>query len=138
MTKSQLTLEQFYADTTRAHSEERSYGNRWSDDERGRCQVSWVRDTGELIIVAARASPSMLTGSGGTVGDGNPIVDMIAGGVIDIVIDGVLHQVTEQHATSEVEILAVVHDEALLEAMLAGWEGQEESGSGLQWLRDQF
>ena len=80
----------------------------------------------------------MLTGSGGTAGNGNPIVDIIAGGVIDIVIDGILHHVTEQHATSEVEILAVVHDEALLETMLAGWEDQEESGSGLQWLRDQF
>ena len=133
-----MTLEEFYADTTRAHSEERLYGKGWSDDERGLCQVSWVRDTGELIIVVARASPSMLTGSGGTAGGGNPIVDMIAGGIIDIVIDGVLHQVTEQHATSEVEILAVVHDEALLEAMLAGWEDQEESGSGLRWLRDQF
>src|SRR5439155_2441429 len=96
-----MTLEQFYADTTRAHSEERDYGKDWSDDERGRCQVSWVRDTGELVIVVARATSSTMPGGSGA-GDGNPIIDMIAGGVIDIVIDGILHQVTEKQATSEV------------------------------------
>jgi hypothetical protein len=114
-----------------------NFGNRWSDDVRGRCQVAWVCDTGELIVVAARTSESTFSGGGG-IGDGNPIVDMIAGFAIDLVICGVLHQVTEQHASSEVEILAVVRSEELLEAMLAGWEEQEEAGSGLQWLRDQF
>jgi hypothetical protein len=132
-----MTLAEFYSDQVRAHSDERSFGNHWSDEDRGRCQVAWVRDTGELIVVAAHTSESTISGGGG-IGDGNPIVDMIGGFAIDIVINGVLHRVTEQHASGEVEIIAVVHEEELLQAMLAGWEEQEQSGSGLRWLRDQF
>lgn len=131
MDQTHLTLRQFYADRVRQRSEELVFGKHWYDEARGQFQVCWVRDTGELAVIAAWSSSNF-----GILGDsGDTIVGMAAGVLADLATGAALGRIHSDQAPSEVEIVAVVHDESTIDSMLAGWKEQEQSGTGLVWLR---
>src|SRR5437870_491844 len=57
-----MDIEAFYsADERRRHSSELEFGRDWQDAG-GRCEVSWVEDTGELYLM--REPTARVTGSG--------------------------------------------------------------------------
>ena len=133
MDQTHLTLRQFSADRVRQRSEELLFGKHWCDDARGQFQVCWLRNTGELVVVAAWSSSGF-----GLFGDsGETVIGMAAGVVADLAASAALGRIHSDQSPSEVEILAVVHDESTIDALLAGWEEHQQSGDGLAWLRSQ-
>ena len=57
-----MDIEDFYsADERRRKSAELEFGTDWSD-QNGRCEVSWVEDTGEVYVM--REPVAAVTGSG--------------------------------------------------------------------------
>jgi len=107
-----MDVEEFYAaDERRRRSSELEFGTDWRD-ERGRCGVSWVEDTGELYV--------MREPSGGVVGDA--FGDMRA------------LQVSEHDLG--VEVLGVVMGRSAIEGVLSGWERKMPDADGIAWLRD--
>ncbi len=107
-----MDLEEFYsADERRRHSAELEFGREWHD-ERGRFEVSWVEDTGELY----------------TMREPNP------GIVGDAFGDMRVPRVSEHDLG--VEVLGVVPGRAAIEAVLSGWRDAMLDDGGAAWLRD--
>ena len=130
------SLKQFYADPRRRASAERSFGTYWQDPETGRQQqVVWIRDTGELALVApAPGAGDTLWGGGGDSGflDAfviSPLIGLGAAGVLGLTGRA-------QAPRTEVEVVAVVPDEAAVEALLDGWEEARTGSDGVAWLLD--
>ena len=48
---------------------------------------------------------------------------------------GLHRAVRRKEPVPEVEVIAVLSDEATVDALLAGWEGHGRTASGLDWLR---
>ena len=60
-----MDIEEFYdADPRRRESGEIEFGRDWSDDAGGRCEVSWVVDTGELYVMQEPIEPVYSDGLG--------------------------------------------------------------------------
>jgi hypothetical protein len=107
-----MDIESFYAaDERRRHSSELEFGRDWQDDA-GRCEVSWVEDTGELYL--------MREPSGGVTGDA--FGDMIA-------------QKVSEHALG-VEVLGVISGRDTIVSVMSGWEAAMPRPDGVAWLRD--
>ncbi len=106
-----MDLEQFYsADERRRHSEELEFGREWTDD-RGRCEISWVADTGE--VYAMREPPGEVVG------------DFIG----DTIVRGSGQQL-------EIEVLGVVPDRDAIGAVMSGWEDAMRNDNSLAWVRE--
>jgi hypothetical protein len=107
-----MDIEAFYAeDERRRHSSELEFGRDWRD-ESGRCQVSWVEDTGELYLM--REPMAAVTGSGA--GD-IELVPMSEDGLV-------------------VEVLGVISGRETIGAVMSGWEAAMPRPDGVVWLRD--
>src|SRR5262245_5363555 len=95
-----MDLEQFYAaNERRRHSEELEFGRDWTD-EHGRCEVSWVEDTGEVYLMT------------------EPRAALITGLFSDEYADDVPVQ------QLVVEVLGVVTGRAAVQAVMSGWENE--------------
>ena len=108
-----MDIEQFYdADPRRRESGEIEFGREWSDGAGGRCELSWVVDTGELYLMA------------------EPIEPLYSDGIGDIEVQ----PVRTEDVT--VEILAVVPAREALDAMLDGWQDAMTGPNSIAWVRD--
>ena len=110
-----MDLEQFYeADPRRRHSEELEFGREWTDSS-GRCQVSWVADTGEVY---AMLEPS--------------------GHVVEI--DPIGDERVEGPAVSElvIEVLGVVEGRDAIARVMSGWEDAMNTPNSLDWVRNRI
>jgi hypothetical protein len=108
-----MNIEEFYdADPRRRTSGETEYGRDWSDDAGGRCELSWVVDTGELYLMA------------------EPIEPFYSDGIGDIEVQPV--------RTDDVivEILAVIPTRDAIDAMLDGWQDAMTGSNSIAWVRD--
>lgn len=130
-----FTLKQFYADPVRRVSEERNLGAHWRDAERGEDrQVSWVRGTGELIVVAPYGdAPSMLGGS-----DSGFVAALIIDPLLEIGVAAAGRLGNRRSRRPEVEVVAVIPDETDLDALLDGWEQARTGPDGIGWLLDRI
>jgi hypothetical protein len=109
-----MDIEGFYAENERRrHSAELEFGRDWHDAG-GRCEVSWVEDTGE--IYAMREPTAAVTGSGA--GD-LELVPMSEDGLV-------------------VEVLGVVTGRDAIGAVMSGWEDAMRRDDGIAWLRDRI
>ena len=107
-----MDIEEFYAqDERRRKSAELEFGREWQDAT-GRCEVSWVADTGELYVM--REPPG--TAIGGAFGD--------------MTVLGV-----SEHELG-VEVLGVVEGREAIASVMSGWEGAMSKPDGIAWLRD--
>ena len=107
-----MDIEAFYAaDERRRHSSELEFGREWHDAS-GRCEVSWVEDTGELYVMREPAATVV----------GDAFGDM-----------RVLKM--SEHELG-VEVLGVVSGRDAIEAVMSGWEQAMPQPDGLSWLRD--
>jgi hypothetical protein len=107
-----MDIESFYAaDERRRHSAELEFGRDWQD-ESGRCEVSWVEDTGELYVM--REPTAAVTGSGA--GD-LELVPMSEDGLV-------------------VEVLGVISGRDIISSVMGGWELAMPRPDGVAWLRD--
>jgi hypothetical protein len=107
-----MDIEQFYAaDERRRHSSELEFGRDWQDAS-GRCEVSWVEDTGELYLM--REPIAAVTGSGA--GD----VELVP---------------MSEHELG-VEVLGVISGRDTIASVLSGWEDAMPRPDGVVWLRD--
>ena len=107
-----MDIEGFYAENEqRRHSAELEFGRDWQD-ESGRCEVSWVEDTGELYLM--REPTGAVTGSGA--------------GDIELV------PISEQ--ALGVEVLGVIEGRDTISSVMSGWEQKMGEPDGLSWLRD--
>ena len=108
-----MDIEEFYdADPRRRESGEIEFGRDWSDDAGGRCEVSWVVDTGELYVMQ------------------EPIEPVYSDGLGDVAV---------QHVPTEdvtVEILAVVPSREAIAAIFDGWEQAMPQPNSIAWVRD--
>ena len=110
-----MDLEQFYeADPRRRHSEELEFGREWTD-RNGRCEVSWVADTGEVY---AMLEPS--------------------GHVVEI--DPIGDERVEGPAVSElaIEVLGVVEGRDAIARVMSGWEDAMKTANSLDWVRNRI
>src|SRR3954453_19167680 len=109
-----MDIEQVYpADEGRGDSAELEVGRDWQDVS-GRCEVSWVEDTGEVYVM--REPTAAVTGSGA--GD-IELVPMSDEGLV-------------------VEVLGVVVGRPAVEGVMSGWEKKMGSADGIAWLRDRI
>jgi hypothetical protein len=107
-----MDIEGFYAeDERRRHSAELEFGRDWTDAG-GRCEVSWVEDTGELYVM--REPSARVTGSGA--GD-LELVPMSDDGLV-------------------VEVLGVISGRDTIGSVMSGWESAMPRADGVAWLRD--
>jgi hypothetical protein len=107
-----MDIEGFYAeDERRRHSAELEFGRDWVDAG-GRCEVSWVEDTGELYLM--REPTAGVTGSGA----------------------GDLELVPMSEHQLGVEVLGVVTGRDAIGAVMSGWEAAMPRPDGMAWLRD--
>src|SRR3954470_8688242 len=107
-----MDIEDFYsADERRRKSAELEFGTDWSD-QNGRCEVSWVEDTGEVYVM--REPVAAVTGSG-------------AGG---------LELVPMSEDALGVEVIGVEIGRAAIEGVMSGWECKMHDVDGIAWLRD--
>ena len=107
-----MDLEAFYeADERRRHSQELEFGRDWAD-ESGRCEVSWVADTGELYLMREPA-PNVV---------GDAFGDMVV-------------QHVSEHQLG-VEVLGVIAGVDAIEAVMSGWEQAMPRPDGISWLRE--
>ena len=111
-----MDIEEFYdGDPRRRESEEIEFGREWSDASGMRTELSWVAATGELYAMAEPAGAVEMDPVGDTRVDDLPTEALT------------------------VEILGVVPDRAVVDQLLAGWEGVMEKGpNSLQWVRDRL
>lgn len=109
-----MDIEGFYAeDERRRHSAELEFGRDWVDAG-GRCEVSWVEETGELYLMRE---------PGGAV-TGDAFGDMVVQGVSE-------HQLG-------VEVLGVVTGRDAIGSVMSGWEAAMPRPDGMAWLRDRI
>jgi hypothetical protein len=107
-----MDIEAFYAqDERRRQSVELEFGREWLDAG-GRCEVSWVEDTGELYLMREPA--------------GNVVGDAFG--------DMVVQHVSEHELG--VEVLGVVMGREAIEGVMSGWEQAMPRPDGMAWLRD--
>jgi len=107
-----MDIEDFYsADERRRKSAELEFGTEWSD-QNGRCQISWVEDTGEVYVM--REPLAAVTGSGA----------------------GDLELVSMPEDALGVEVLGVVPGRAAIEGVMSGWDAAMSRPDGVAWLRD--
>ena len=107
-----MDIEDFYsADERRRKSAELEFGTDWSD-QNGRCEVSWVEDTGEVYVM--REPVAAVTGSGA----------------------GDLELVPMSEDALGVEVLGVVTGRSAIEGVMSGWESKMPDADGIAWLRD--
>ena len=107
-----MDIEGFYAeDERRRHSSELEFGRDWQDVD-GRCEVSWVEDTGELYLM--REPTAAVTGSGA--GD-LELMPMAEEGLV-------------------VEVLGVITGRDTIASVMSGWEDAMPRPDGVVWLRD--
>jgi len=107
-----MDLEAFYeADERRRHSQELEFGRDWAD-ESGRCEVSWVADTGELYLMR------------------EPAANVVGDAFGDMVVQHV-----SEHQLG-VEVLGVIEGVAAIEAVMSGWDDAMTRPDGIAWLRD--
>ena len=110
-----MDLEQFYeADPRRRRSEELEFGREWTDAN-GRCEVSWVADTGEIY--------AMLEPSGHLV-EIDPIGDERVQGP----------EVSEL----SIEVLGVVEGRDAVERVMSGWEAAMKGPNSLEWVKNRI
>ena len=108
-----MNLEEFYeSDPRRRHSEEFEFGREWNDG-RGRCEVSWVKDTGELYVMAEPGAKIVAVDG---IGDSK---------VLPTPIEGL-----------QIEVIGIVDGLAAIEAVMSGWEDAMAGDNSLQWVRD--
>lgn len=132
-----FTLKQFYADERRRRSEERSFGAHRRDAETGReQQVVWIRDTGELALVAPMPGAGDALSLGGDAG----FVDaFLVTPLIELGLAGLLGLAGRSRTpATEVEVVAVIPDEAAVDALLDGWEDARTGPDGIGWLLDRI
>jgi hypothetical protein len=110
-----MNIEQFYdADERRRSSDEVELGREWSDEKGGRCEVSWVADTGEVYVMAEPVEA----------------VEM------DIFGDTRVDEVPTELLT--VEVLGVVTSREEIDRRFEGWEKAMRGRNSLQWVRDRL
>ena len=108
-----MDIEEFYdQDERRRGSVEIEFGQDWSDDRGGRCELSWVVDTGELYVMAEPNEPIYMDPVGDTMQPDLP-TELVT-----------------------VEVLGVVTDRARLDALLQGWEQEMGRENSIAWVRD--
>jgi hypothetical protein len=115
------TLEGFYEDARRTDSDERRFGSRWrrAGKPGSVYSIFWLATTGELCALEA------------------PSTDIkIGGGLSNIFTSPLLWANTQPppDASLMVSVLGVIEDEAVLDALLAGWERHEAEPDGLGWV----
>jgi hypothetical protein len=109
-----MDIEGFYAENERRrHSAELEFGREWTDAG-GRCEVSWVEDTGELYVM--REPTATITGSGA----------------------GDLELVPMSEHQLGVEVLGIVTGRDAIGAVMSGWETAMPRSDGMAWLRDRI
>jgi hypothetical protein len=110
-----LDIEQFYdEDPRRRSSDEVEFGRDWSDAAGGRCEISWVVDTGELYVMSEPNAP----------------INM------DPVGDEYIERLPTESVT--VVILGVVPDRAALDAVLDGWQQAMGTKNSVNWVRERL
>lgn len=106
-----MDLEQFYNENPRRrHSEELEFGRDWTD-EQGRCEISWVEDTGELYAMR------------------EPKVGYAADGIGGMYVDKV------NSRDLVIEVLGVVTGRDGIEAVMSGWEQAMLEPNSVAWVR---
>jgi hypothetical protein len=106
-----VDLEQFYnEDSRRRHSEELEFGRDWTD-EQGRCEVSWVAETGELYAMREPEIGYAADGLGGMWVEGAQTRDLM------------------------VEVLGVVDSRDAIASVMSGWEQAMLEPNSLSWVR---
>jgi hypothetical protein len=108
-----MDIEGFYDENpARRASEEFEFGRDWSDATGARCEVSWVRDTGELYVMVQPTEPIIPDGLG----------------------DEFLQRMPTKLLT--VEVLGVVPTRDGLDQTLAGWPDAMPKPNGVAWIRE--
>ncbi|HSO94791.1 MAG TPA: hypothetical protein VLV81_01990 [Acidimicrobiia bacterium] len=107
-----MDIEEFYDENPdRRSSEEFEFGRDWSDGEGSRCELSWVRDTGELYVMV-EPTPGI-----GSSGFGDEFLDRIP------------------TRSMTVEVLAVIPTREAVDQALAGWSDAMRQPDSLAWVR---
>src|SRR5580704_3225813 len=110
-----MDIEEFYdANPKRRASEEFEFGRDWSNVDGGRCELSWVQDTGELYVMAEPAP-----------------------GIIPDTLGGeFLTKIPTQAMT--VEVLGVVATRERVDQVLAGWADAMPAPNSIAWVRSRL
>jgi hypothetical protein len=110
-----MNIEEFYDENpARRSSEELEFGRDWSDGNGARCELSWVRDTGDLYVM----------------------VEPTPGIVADGLGDEFLSPIPTKSLT--VEVLAVIPTREGVDETLAGWPDTMGEPNSLAWVRSQL
>jgi hypothetical protein len=110
-----VDIEEFYDENPkRRASEEFEFGRDWSDSDGDRCEVSWVKDTGELYVMGAPVEPIVADGAG----------------------DEFLQRLPTKSVV--VSVLAVVPTREAVEQALAGWSDAMAEPNSIVWVRDRI
>jgi hypothetical protein len=108
-----VDLEQFYnEDPRRRNSEELEFGRDWTDEENNRCEISWVKDTGELYAMREPTVRYSADGLGGMY-SGEPKVEQLW-----------------------IDIIGVIEGVGAIEAVMSGWPEAMPGSNSLAWVRD--
>jgi hypothetical protein len=110
-----MDIEAFYDENpARRASEEFEFGRDWSDATGARCEVSWVRDTGELYVMVEPSEPIIPDGLG----------------------DEFLQRMPTKLLT--VDLLGVVPTRDALDQTLAGWPSAMPKPNSVAWIRERL
>ena len=110
-----MDIESFYdADPRRRASEELQFGVDWRDAHGRRYELNWVADTGELYVLQEKA-PDMWV---------DPFGDFVVVGPAPEDLG--------------VRIIKLVHGEAEVRTLLAGWEDTVHREDSVAWLIDRL
>jgi hypothetical protein len=110
-----MDIEAFYDENpARRASEEFEFGRDWSDATGARCEVSWVRDTGELYVMVEPSEPIIPDGLG----------------------DEFLQRMPTELLT--VDLLGVVPTRDALDQTLAGWPSAMPKPNSVAWIRERL
>ena len=110
-----MDIEEFYDENpARRASEEFEFGRDWSNADGGRCELSWVRDTGELYVMAEPTSAI----------------------VPDTLGDEFLRRIPTK--AMKVEVLGVVSTRERVDQTLAGWADAMPAPNSIAWVRSRL
>lgn len=110
-----MNIDEFYdADPRRRPSAELQFGTDWRDAHGRRYELNWVADTGELYVMQEKA-PLVWT---------DPFGDFLVVG--------------PDPEELGVRIIKLVHGEAHVRALLAGWEDAVDQEDSVSWLVDRL
>ncbi len=129
-----MDIDQFYdADPRRRESDELTYGLNWTsgEDPDQLWDLFWVRDTGELYLMAKPAPPRWLPLIAGS---RHPRHHRSKTGEA-LTETGPAGTAGDEDQDLGVEIIAHHSSQEELERLLTGWEEAVKTRGGIEWLR---